>query len=342
MTFHTGRFLLLKKFWDIAQTAALLLKIKLFHGSTYILAFANVAASISYLFSIILRLKLVIFSYEPHSEFMKDLGYWKTKSPNYRILSYLEKKAGQRAHAVLTGTKHGVELLKSYGAKGEIFRAPTAVDPEIFKYLPESRTSIRNQLMLGDNDLLVIYPGKLGGLYYEQELIKLFGSLANHSKQYFFLVATNYDHAKIKTWFEEQSIHVDRFQIRQFIPHEEIPKYLSAADLGIVNIPPTPAQKYRSPTKVAEYLLCGLPYIVCEGVSEDDEYAHKHNVGMVVQDFSKGLDEEQFGLIKRLVSSNKTETVEGCRKTGLEYRNISTISSILFQVMSVSDSKNNV
>ena len=33
--------------------------------------------------------------------------------------------------------------------------------------------------------------------------------------------------------------------------------------------------------------MCGLPYIICEGVSEDYIYAKKYQIGVVLKSFNK-------------------------------------------------------
>ncbi|UXX81105.1 hypothetical protein N7E81_08325 [Reichenbachiella carrageenanivorans] len=326
--FHTGRFLLFKKAFDVISTFFQIIRIKATYKTRYIFAFANVAAAIAVLFSRFMNLKLVIYSYEPHSDFMVELKLWSKQSWNYRILHWLEKMAAQHASDIMTGTIHMVEKLKSEGIKANLYRAPTAVDPDTFYFRPESRDQLHQSLGIDDQHVY-IYPGKFGGLYYEREIIALFGQLYAQDPKSYFLVATDYDKNQIHSWFEEENIPTTSYHLRAFIDAAQIPDYLSAADMGIVAIPPTPSQKFRSPTKVAEYLLCGLPYITCQGVSEDDEYATDHEVGIVVNDFSREEISKVYPKIDQILALNKSELREKCRKVGLDYRSRERVDHLL-------------
>ncbi|MGL1889885.1 MAG: hypothetical protein OCD76_25455 [Reichenbachiella sp.] len=314
--FQTGRFILIKKAINVIDTFFSVLWIKLRYKSKYTFAFANVSAAISILFAPLLRMKLVIYSYEPHSDFLVEMGHWKASSVKYKILHQLEQWAGKYAHHILTGTRHMQEQLQKEGTRAIVHRAPTAVDPEIFKFDASKRTKIRSELNVGDRDFY-IYPGKLGGLYYEKELIRLFASIYEMNNKSFFLIATDYDLKTVELWFKEYKVPLKNYHLRKFIPLLDIPAYLSAADMGIVAIPPTPSQIFRSPTKVAEYLLCGLPYIVCQGISEDDEVARDHEVGVCLKEFSSKEINRVFKEIQAFLASS----IRGkCRQVGLDYR----------------------
>ncbi|UXP32946.1 hypothetical protein N6H18_03120 [Reichenbachiella agarivorans] len=329
--FHTGRFLLIKKAIDVITTFFLVFSIKLKYKTQYIFAFANVAAAISVIFTRLLNLKLVIYSYEPHSDFMVELGLWQKSSWNYLILNSLEKMAARHASDIMTGTIHMVEKLKAEGIKAKVYRAPTAVDSGTFYFKPEARYELRKSLDVHDKTVY-IYPGKLGGLYYEREIINLFAALYAHDDHAFFLIATNYDHDKIVTWMKEENIPQSAYHLRPFIPSSQMPDYLSAADMGIVAIPPTPSQKFRSPTKVAEYLLCGLPYIVCKGISEDDTIAKEHKVGIVLNQYSKNNAVSDMTRISALLLVDKSVMQQRCINIGLTYRSYQNIINVLYNI----------
>lgn len=329
--FHTGRFLLFQKFIDLLTTLWVLTKIRLKYHSTHIFAFANVAAALSWIASRILKMKLVIYSYEPHSEFLAELGHWKRSSLKYKLLSYLEKRAGVDASHVMTGTKHGVELLKSFRSKGTIFRAPTAVDPNEFYFRATARKTLRQKFNL-DQKFVVLYIGKFGDLYYEQEVIQLFHGILDIIPESHLIIVTRFNHDKIKTWLSSRKIPPESYTLDQDIENEEVKEYISAADIGISAVPPSLSQKYRSPTKVAEYLLCGLPYITCAGVSEDDEVAEQEGVGIVVKKFSRTEIRFKKSELLAIASTEKEKLVAKHRSVGLEYRSKKKIDDLLFEI----------
>ena len=107
-----------------------------------------------------------------------------------------------------------------------------------------------------------------------------------------------------------------------------MPSLLSAADFGIVNIPPTPSQKFRSPIKVGEYLCCGLPFLICKGVSEDALYVSEEKVGVVVNDFTKESIQQVLPEIKSLLSEPTELLKKRCSKIGVKYRGVSVFKNV--------------
>jgi hypothetical protein len=331
LTFHTGRFLLLKKAYDFSSAFILVSYLKFFRKAGSIFSYANVAASHAVIFSKTLNLKFLTHTYEPHAEFMADLGHWQKSSLNYKVLHALEEYAGSSADVIFTGTRHMVKELEQKNVKAKVFRAPTSVDETKFFYSEEARNRIRKQLNLNGRKVLV-YLGKFGGLYYDEEIITFFKTLYSSDKSFYFLVISKDPHEKINQWFIKYGLPPDSFAITSSNNYQETSHLLSAADIGLNAVPPTPAQKFRSPFKTAEYLLCGLPFITCEGISEDDEYASKHRVGVVVKDFSEKYVLESIPVINQLLEEDKQVLRNRCRHVGIEYRAKSNIDKLFSKV----------
>ena len=319
MYFHSGRFLLLKKLWDMVQSLFLVTMIRLKYQTGTIFSYTNVASAMAGVLSKLLFMRLVIFSYEPHCDFLVETGQWPPNSIKYKILKSLEMHAAVSASHIMTGTKHMVNYLKTLKVRAKLYWTPNGVDEEKFVFDETSRDQKRKELGLTDQKL-VVYFGKLGGIYYEKELVEGISALNNILPNPFFLIGTNYDHGRVKSWMDEYNIPANRYLVRGFIDKDDMSGYLSAADFGLVIIPPTPSQKYRSPIKVAEYMLCGVPYMVCKGISEDDDYALECRVGVVVEKFAYqeiiGKGEEVLALIHE----DKKAFLSRSRAVGLDYR----------------------
>ena len=114
------------------------------------------------------------------------------------------------------------------------------------------------------------------------------------------MVLTMNDLGETKKIFEDVGLEPNQFLITR-ASYDEMPNYLSAADLGLVAVPPQPSKKFCSNIKVGEFLCTGLPYFICEGVSEDDLVARKFDVGIpagsnyrgfnkLILEFGKALD----------------------------------------------------
>lgn len=239
--------------------------------------------------------------------------------------------AGENADYVLASTKYVVDLLYSIKAKGKVIRAPVSVNENSFVYKPDGREKIRSKYNVEDR-LVLLYLGKFGYLYYNDEIPQLCRTLYGHIKNMFFLIVTSNDNNCIQRMFQDEGLPRDSYAITGNLSYDEVKDYISAADIGLSGVPPTPAQKYRSPTKVAEYLLCGLPYITCKGVSEDDVYATENNVGVVLKSFSREHVMENIANINALLSEQKESLRNRCRKVGIEYRGMTNIDELLSKV----------
>jgi hypothetical protein len=333
LNYHTGNFLLFKKLYDFLNVLFLIGKIRLSKNTKVIFAFTNIAASFGIIFSKIFSMKMIVYSYEPHSSFLAELNIWSKKSLKYKLLNSIEKFSGIHGDYILTGTKHMVRQLKNWGAKGKVIRAPTSVDEFEYYFREEGRKKIRERLQLFNKDVL-IYIGKLGDLYYKDEVADLCKSLLDLRHKFFFIIVTSNNYDEIKEIFKNSGLDSKDFYITGNLTYDEVKDYLSAADIGLSAVPPTPSQRFRSPTKVGEYLLCGLPYITCRGISEDDSYAEKYNVGVALDNFNDENIQASINKINFLLDEDKTIIRKRCREVGLAYRAKSNVDKILSKIYS--------
>lgn len=327
-THHTGKFLLIKKLYDFISVFFILLKLRL-SGVQVIWSFANVAASISWVYSKLLGFKTIIYSYEPHSAFMAELGLWSTKSLKYKLLNFLEEKAGQDSDFILTGTKYMVNELQKKGSRSTIYRAPTSVDENDFVYRKDGRNIINTRHNLHNTDKIILYIGKFGDLYYTWQIPLLFKLIHDNITDTKFIVISPNPYNEIEGYFNHANFDIRKIIYLTKIPYDEIKNYISASNMGVSAVPPTPSQKYRSPTKVAEYLLCGLPYITCKGVSEDDIIAQEYGVGVVLEDFTEKSILTAIPQITSFLELKKPEISQNCRNAGLAYRSKRNVDLIL-------------
>ncbi|MDQ6888488.1 MAG: glycosyltransferase [Gemmatimonadota bacterium] len=75
-------------------------------------------------------------------------------------------------------------------------------------------------------------------------------------------------------------------------PQHEVPAYLAAADCGLILRAPAPINRLWQPTKLGEYLACGLPIVVTEGTGVVGELVSGAGAGTSVRIF--GVDGDQL------------------------------------------------
>jgi hypothetical protein len=321
---HSGTSVV-RKAVDLMQGFWILTKLR-FRGFRFIVSLASVAGSFAYIGAIVLRMRLYLYQYEPHSEFAVESGIWKASSVSFRILKFLEKKSAFYASVISTGTDYMLDRLKSWNVKASLYKIPSVTNDQFFLYDSVLRKTVRDKLGIAADKKVFVYAGKFGDLYYGIEIIRVFKWLSECINNSYFLIITPQDLDVVRNWIADVKLEKNRIGLTS-ANYEDMPGLLSACDFGIVNIPPTPSQKFRSPIKVGEYLCCGLPYLICKGISEDDIYAKKNNVGVVVNEFSR---EEILNAIPNIVSllSEPKEILQlRCRKTGVDYRGLSNLQN---------------
>ena len=70
--------------------------------------------------------------------------------------------------------------------------------------------------------------------------------------------------------------------IVESVEHHQVPVWLSAADVGLAFVRPEPAKRASAPTKVGEYLACGLAVVAISGVGDLDDHFEGSNVAITV------------------------------------------------------------
>lgn len=330
---HVNRFVLFYRLWDFLQTFRQAVRIKLRYRVKAIFGYLIIASSFSFIISRLLGLRFALHCFEPHSDYLADFGEWKRSSLSYRLLNTFERLAATTAEYLTVPTKHTLDLIKPWKPKAkEIFQVPICVDTDKFQFSAESRAEIRAAFGMEDRKV-VLYLGKFGGLYYSvAEVARFSGLMYQKDPTLFFFTITTHEVAETEAAYRAAGIPESDFLVHPKVPYQEVERYISAADMGLVAIPPYPSQKYRTPVKVGNYLACGLPYIITRGISDDDELAEKEGVGAVFESFNQKDFEQGWEQVAKLFLENKQTLREKCRKIGVEYRGLHRTEKVLHQI----------
>ena len=332
LTWHSGRLKLLKKAYDLFMGLLLCWRLRL-RGARTIMGMCTVAGSFAFLIAKTLRLRYFNFQYEPHSEFMRECGVWSAQSWSYRSLHYVEGLVGRHADMLSTGTHHMLKRLEAWKSPAKVYYLPTSVDESRFTFSSAGRAEVRARYGLTAEQPIIVYLGKFGDLYYGSEIGDLFQGLLLEMPTLHLLVVTPDAPHRVREFLEGANLPADAVTITS-CTYEEVPAYISAADFGLVAVPPLPSQRFRSPIKVGEYLCCGLPYLVCQGVSEDDEIARQYKVGVIAQAYSVAEGRRVAPQIAAFLAENKVALRQRCRETGIMYRGLTQFIPTAIKIFS--------
>lgn len=330
--YRSGAFLILKKAFNFIQTFFISQKIKRNYKPVAIMGFLAIAGGYSYILSKLLNLKLIVYCFEPHSEYMIDFNIWKRSSLKYKLLKKFESLQIKNAGYIVVPNNDTKSLVEKSGTKGKILVCPISINTNTMVFDEGARSRIRKALN-AENKTIIIYTGKFDGIYYSaDEVTGFFSKLYRENNSLFFYVITpNID--EIRSGISKYKLPADAVSVSLTVNYAELNQYVSAADIGFVALPPLPSQKYRTPVKTAIYLACGLPYIVNKGIGEDDKIAASKNVGIVIEDLEES-PEVVAKKINTLLSGDLIKLHQRCREEAVSTRSIDAAHSVLNSIFS--------
>jgi len=152
-----------------------------------------------------------------------------------------------------------------------------------------------------------------------------FASAKENNKDSFALVLTQSDSRMIAELLKERGLTEKDFYISKVAP-SEVPKYLSAADAAISFIKPCYSKLSSSPTKIAEYLISGVPVITNRGVGDVAETIEQHKTGAVLNEF----DEKSYlAALEEL--KNAGDLRERCRTAAREEFDLEKVAGVKYR-----------
>ena len=266
------------------------------------------------LFSVLLLKKLFSF------KLIFDMrGFWpeglveikriKRGSISYKILKFLEKKSIQSSDYVITLTPEAKETIERIYKKGElkVVWMPTCVDKDRF--------GDRRPVFI-KNKFVMVYSGSLWSYYDTPATVDFFLALKDKISNAHFLILANNGMEELRLLLEERGIKKDDYTILS-VGSENVAEYLLGSDLAISFIRDLSFSKGSFPTKLSEYLICGLPVVANTQSSFIKDLINYNKVGVIVEKFDKNSYEEALEKISRLLKDKDIKN--RCIKTADKY-----------------------
>jgi glycosyltransferase involved in cell wall biosynthesis len=228
------------------------------HGRSYLpTAVGDVIASL------VPRAKLVFDCRGMLGDEYVDSGHWTKDRREYRLLKRYEARAFRRADGVVVLTdalRRWVTTNALLGPRTTIATIPTCVDLEKFRFSAGERRRIRTELGVMER-LVFVYSGSLGGLYRLDDTARFMGVVKKRAgRPITFLVLTGSPSDELVELAQKYGLARDEIIVRKVAPRE-MASFLCAADAGLAFGKTCFARMGCSPTKLAEYLACGVPLV---------------------------------------------------------------------------------
>ncbi|MBN1186917.1 MAG: hypothetical protein JXB49_31865 [Bacteroidales bacterium] len=172
---------------------------------------------------------------------------------------------------------------------------PCNADSKYF-YFDESERLRQRQLLNISNRFVVVYSGGLEICWHvPQKIFSTFLAIKDEIPEAFFLLLTHDLEFAKKL---QSKNHIDNNDIFILsIDNLNVRPYLNTADVGLILRDDVPMNNVASPTKFAEYVMCGLPIIISPGVGDFSELVEKKKCGFVYKFDIKSNFKKRFAEI---------------------------------------------
>ena len=168
---------------------------------------------------------------------------------------------------------------------------PTCIDADKTRFDLEIRKKLRKKLNVDDRFILA-YCGGGQGYQKPEELVNAFINIKKRIGITFFLILTK-DKEIFESSLNKLNVNKSEYLIRT-TDYNDVYKYLSAADCGVLLRDSNNVNKVASPTKFAEYINCNLPVFISHDIGDIDEINSRYNVCIYeenINDISSKIDE---------------------------------------------------
>lgn len=233
-----------------------------------------------------------------------DGGIWRAGSRAYRITKAIERQLLLTADVVVSLTRSGVRemerfpYLTDHDTRFEVI--PTCTNMETFRPLP--RPAEEDHLTIG-------YVGSAGTWYMFPETAACLKLLFDMRPQARLLVINRTEHDYIRETLVAAGVDMDRVEIRA-ARYDEVASQIARMDATVFFIKPVFSKRASCPTKLGEFLACGIPVLSNSGVGDVAEYLASQNAGVSIDRFEE--TEYRLALTRLLALVEDPATRERC------------------------------
>lgn len=291
--------------FDIAQGTALALALAIRHRVRLIHARSYLPALIGLQVKRLTGARLLFDMRGFWGDERVDAGMWSRTGRIYRSVKALERRLLRNSDAVVTLTAasvpvlRGLPYLRDRALRIEVI--PTCADLDRFRPLaaapPEPFT-------LG-------YLGSAGTWYLFDEVLACFQILARHRPGARLLIVNRGEHDFIRARMAALGVDPAAVEITS-ADHAQVPHMIARMSVGAAIIKPVYSKIASAPTKLAEYLGCGIACLGNVDVGDMETVLEGERTGVAIRDYSPaGLEQ---AVIRLLAIVDDPETPARCRE----------------------------
>lgn len=206
-------------------------------------------------------------------------GTWKAGGALYRMTKWFEKRFLLGADVVVSLSRAGVAVLREFpylrGRAAHFEVIPTCANMSLFRPLGPGPA----------RPFTVGCVGSVGLWYMFDEMLECFKIISRLRPEARLLILNRGDHDAIRRKLAAHAIAAEMADIKA-VSFRDVPAEMAKMDAGLFFIKPVFSKIACAPTKLAEFLACGVPCLSNARVGDYAEVLEGENVGAVVSRFS--------------------------------------------------------
>ena len=198
-----------------------------------------------------------------------------------RLLDLMEIRRSDRLACVSHRLK---EWVAEEAGREDVEVIPCCIDENEIFFDPKFRSEIRRQYGFNEENKVICYVGGLSMWQRISDILRLCKRVSQLRDKYRFLFVVSQAELLAKM-IQEVSLPIRKCSIVSCV-HNEVAKYMSAADAGIIMRHDIVVNNVASPIKIGEYLGCGLAVIMTKGIGDYSEMVSNAGVGVILDESS--------------------------------------------------------
>lgn len=230
-----------------------------------------------------------------------DGGHWSRKSLIYSITKRCERRFVESADAIVSLTHEGAKTIHELGyalrPETRVHVIPTCTDLSVFAPGLKDRGLL---LSLGlEGHRVVGCVGSMSNWYLREQMLDYLKLLVQQMESLKILIVTREDQGRVRQDALKAGIPGDRLVVAE-AEFSDMPEYMRLMDAGLFFIRVCFSKKGSAATKLGEFLACGVPVIINDGVGDSGWIVRTHDVGVVLADTTAPEYERSLPAVRQL------------------------------------------
>ncbi len=206
-----------------------------------------------------------------------DGGLWPCDGRMYQLAKWFERRLLTRADHVVSLTNAAVSEIERFpylrNAMPPVSVIPTCAD--LARFAPVAPP---------DGPFVLGYVGSTGTWYLFDAVVACFAQLRTMRPDARFLVVNRGEHAYVLDRLSAGGVPMDAVEVRA-ADHAEVPAQMARMHAGVFFIKPVFSKQASAPTKLGEFLGCGIACLSNTGVGDMAAILEGDRVGVAIDEF---------------------------------------------------------